>query len=85
MPVYEYAVVEGEQGCSACRNGFEARQSMKDDALEACPRCGAAVRRVILPTNIATKWGKSMLGEASLKRHGFKTLRNEGEGKFSVR
>jgi len=84
MPTYEYIVADEEKGCSACRKGFETRQGMQDDPLEACPRCGAKVRRVIGPANIATKWGKSMMSEGNLKRHGFKTLRNEGEGKFSV-
>jgi putative FmdB family regulatory protein len=85
MPTYEYALVEGQKGCPDCRNGFEARQAMKDDPLKACPRCGAPVRRVIGPANITTKWGKSLLSDANLKRHGFKTLRNEGGGRFSVR
>jgi putative FmdB family regulatory protein len=31
MPTYEYE-------CEKCRKGFEAYQSMKDDALKACPK-----------------------------------------------
>src|SRR6478672_4934425 len=31
MPTYEYE-------CEKCRKGFEAYQSMKDDALKTCPK-----------------------------------------------
>jgi len=42
MPTYEYE-------CAKCHKGFEIFQSMKDDALKACPkdRC-----------QLKTKWGK---------------------------
>ena len=85
MPTYEYQLAEGERGCPECRGGLEVSQSMKADPLRACPVCGAPVRRVIGAVNIATRWReKSLLSDANLKRHGFKTLRNEGEGKFRV-
>ena len=40
MPIYEYQ-------CEACSNRFEVKQSMKDDPITACPRCGKQVRRLI--------------------------------------
>ena len=40
MPIYEYQ-------CDACPERFEVKQSMKDDPLTACPRCGKQVRRLI--------------------------------------
>jgi putative FmdB family regulatory protein len=35
MPTYEYQ-------CTACKHAFEQFQSMKDKALQKCPKCGKA-------------------------------------------
>ena len=40
MPIYEYQ-------CDDCADKFEVKQSMKDDPLTACPRCGKRVQRLI--------------------------------------
>ena len=40
MPIYEYQ-------CEYCRDRFEFKQSIKDDPLTACPRCGKPVQRLI--------------------------------------
>lgn len=40
MPIYEYQ-------CEVCMERFEIKQSMKDEPLTACPRCGKQVRRLI--------------------------------------
>ena len=40
MPIYEYR-------CESCADTFEIKQSMKDDPLTACPRCGKHVQRLI--------------------------------------
>ena len=40
MPIYEYQ-------CEDCTDRFEVKQSMKDDPLTACPRCGKRVQRLI--------------------------------------
>ena len=40
MPIYEYQ-------CDGCADRFEVKQSMKDDALSACPKCGKPVQRLI--------------------------------------
>lgn len=40
MPTYEYV-------CESCDHQFEQFQSMNDDPLEECPKCGGAVRRLI--------------------------------------
>jgi putative FmdB family regulatory protein len=47
MPIYEYR----------CRNGheFEVIQSMSDDPIEACERCGASVERVFHPVAVHFK------------------------------
>jgi putative FmdB family regulatory protein len=48
MPTYEYA-------CKDCGHSFEIVQSMKDDALTMCPRCGGTLRKVFAPPAIAFK------------------------------
>ena len=40
MPIYEYQ-------CEDCTDKFEVKQSMKDDPLTTCPRCGKRVQRLI--------------------------------------
>jgi putative FmdB family regulatory protein len=47
MPIYEYR----------CENGhtFEVIQSMSDDPVEACERCGAQVERVFHPVAVHFK------------------------------
>ena len=40
MPAYEYR-------CQACGYRFERRQNMSDAALESCPQCSGAVKRLI--------------------------------------
>lgn len=85
MPTYEYALAGDERGCPLCRKGFDIQQGMQEESLKECPRCGAAVRRVIGNVNVAThQREKTLLSDSNLKRHGFKKLRNEGDGKFSV-
>ena len=40
MPIYEYQ-------CEGCADRFEIKQSMKDDALTTCQKCGKPVQRLI--------------------------------------
>jgi putative FmdB family regulatory protein len=40
VPIYEYQ-------CDGCADRFEVKQSMKDDALTTCPRCGKHLQRLI--------------------------------------
>jgi putative FmdB family regulatory protein len=48
MPTYEYA-------CRVCGHRFETVQSMKDDALTACPVCGGELRKVLHAAGIVFK------------------------------
>jgi len=47
MPIYEYK----------CENGhvFDVMQKLSDEPLTACVECGAPVRKVLHPVNIAFK------------------------------
>ena len=40
MPIYEYL-------CEGCAYKFEVKQSMKDEPVATCARCGKAVKRLI--------------------------------------
>jgi putative FmdB family regulatory protein len=40
MPTYEYE-------CKTCSSRFEVFQSMSDEPIKKCPKCGKAVRRLI--------------------------------------
>ena len=48
MPIYEYR-------CDSCSYQFEVKQSMKDDALTTCERCGKSLRRLISSSGIMFK------------------------------
>lgn len=58
MPVYEYEhMVTGVNfNCSKGKE-FEEQQSIKDDALTACPECQLPVKRLISKTNFSWKGG----------------------------
>jgi len=40
MPTYEYE-------CKSCKYTFDVFQSMRDEPLKSCPKCGKEVRRLI--------------------------------------
>ena len=48
MPIYEYQ-------CDSCSYRFEVKQSIKDDALTTCERCGKSLRRLISSPGIMFK------------------------------
>lgn len=77
MPIYEYQVAEGHEGCGKCRPGFDVLQSMKDDALTTCPDCGAPVRKLVFPVGIS-----SPKSNAELKNLGFTKLVRRDQGVY---
>jgi putative FmdB family regulatory protein len=85
MPTYEYEAAEGEKGCPTCHCGFEVMHGMNEPSPAVCPRCGSKVVRRISAPGLALRWNeKATLSDANIKRHGFKQVRNEGDGKFRV-
>lgn len=85
MPTYVYACPEGAKGCPACLAGFDVLLGMNEPGPATCPRCGAKVERRISAPGLVTKHNeRNILSDSNLKRHGFKTLRNEGSGRFHV-
>ena len=45
MPIYEYKAAG--KGCEYCQDRFEVKQGINEEPLKNCPKCGAAVRRLI--------------------------------------
>ncbi len=48
MPIYVY-------GCDTCGHQFEQMQRFQDQPLTSCPKCGAALRKIIQPAGIVFK------------------------------
>ncbi len=48
MPIYEYQ-------CTSCAHRFEVKQSIKDDPIKECVRCGKEVTKLISPPAIMFK------------------------------
>ena len=48
MPTYEYL-------CTSCENRFDIWQSINDDPLTTCDRCGGRLRKVFHPAGIVFK------------------------------
>ena len=76
MPTYEYV-------CSACKNEWEAEQSMKDNALTECPRCKeqTARRQISRGTGFILKgggWYSDLYASSSNK--GTSTTSGESSG-----
>jgi putative FmdB family regulatory protein len=83
MPTYEYRAKEPAQSCEKCRERFEVHQSMSDEPLATCPKCGSPVERVISLCSVSTTQSvKSKLSDKNLKEKGFTKLVNEGGGRF---
>ena len=79
MPTYVYEAKDPQKGCSKCRAGFEAFESLSAAPLAACPDCGAEVFRVIQPAGLAHS--KTDLHYRA-KRAGFHTLKRIGKGEY---
>lgn len=83
MPTYEYQARSSSRACGQCREPFEVRQSMSEEPLTACPKCGNPVERIISLCAVSTRQSvRSMLSDKNLKAKGFTKLVNEGGGRF---
>ena len=79
MPVYDYCADEPTRACPYCEKGFEIVQSINDARLEACPKCGARVRKCIVAPAIGRS--KSKLDDRA-KAAGFTKLKKLGKGEY---
>jgi putative FmdB family regulatory protein len=79
MPIYEYAATG--KGCAHCEGHFDVRQKLADAELTCCPRCGAAVARVITAAAFAIG-NAHTLKEKHAAKHGFTQYRRAGKGVY---
>ena len=79
MPVYDYQAAEPEKSCPTCVNGFETFQSIRDERLTVCPKCGAPVNKCFSAPAIGRS--KSKLDDRA-KAAGFKKLKRIGKGEY---
>lgn len=80
VPIHEYAPVD-PPGCALCCYGFERLQRVDEPALEQCPACGTALRRVPGAPQVVS--GEAhRLRESHLARHGFTQYRRIGKGHY---
>lgn len=81
MPIYVYQADEAETSCEFCREGFEFMPRTTDVVLERCPRCRAAVHRVISAVNAITS-EKELLGDANISKKGFAIYEKIDDGVY---
>jgi putative FmdB family regulatory protein len=83
MPIYEYRVKSPTEGCALCREVFEIKQSMDDEALTACPECHHEVVRIISGVSYVRghNFGDGLTRER-LKHSGLKKLVKGDDGRY---
>lgn len=55
MPIYEYQVKKGHEGCDYCKNVFEVIQKITDDPLKNCPECKSPLEKIISTSHFEVK------------------------------
>lgn len=79
MPIYQYIKEDEARGCDYCGDGFEIKQSISDDVLDACPQCAGRVRKVFPHVVI----GASKTGlDRRAKDSGFHKLKKVDKNKY---
>lgn len=79
MPIYVYEAEKPAAACDECRAGFEIRQSLSEEKLKHCPKCGSPVIRVIQAPGLTHS--KTDLHYRA-KRAGFKCLKKVQKGEY---
>ena len=79
MPIYEYQPSTADS-CEFCSGGFEVMQKINEQPLEACPRCGSPIVRLISAASIP-KSGPG-LDQHNLEKHGFTQYKRAGKGVY---
>lgn len=81
MPVYEYEPTT-QASCVHCQGGFERLQRISEEALSACPACGAPCKRVLSLVSVS-KTGSDILSPTNLARKGFTQYKRAGDGVYT--
>jgi putative FmdB family regulatory protein len=84
MPTYVYGLYPESkaEGCTHCREHFEAVQRMSEDALKACPKCGAPIIRCIQPPMVGSQALSKGPSEKRIKEAGFTQFKRKGKGYY---
>lgn len=84
MPTYVYRLdPESEaEGCAHCREHFEFVQRMSDDALTACPKCGAPIIRMIQAPMVGSQDLSKGPSEKRIREAGFTQFKRKGKGYY---
>jgi len=83
MPIYAYRAREVEGGCKVCSDTFEVTHGMDEPRLEACPKCGQPVQRIISGVNVVQ--GHVMgegLSRERLKKSGLRKMVRGDDGQY---
>lgn len=83
MPLYEYisaAPEDPDSCCRICARGFELRRPVDRAALEVCPLCKHAVKKLISRVNSPKVTKPFSVTDA--KKAGFTVLEKRDEGVF---
>jgi putative FmdB family regulatory protein len=80
MPIYEYIAVNANEGCRVCSRGFELRRPVTRPALEKCPLCRGAVKKVV--SRINTPKLSKPLSVSDAKSAGFTVLQKRDQGVY---
>lgn len=78
MPIYEYELCEGD--CKVCHGRFTLNRPVGREALEKCPLCKKAVRKVISTFN--TPKLTKPLSVSDAKKAGFTVLKRVSKGEY---
>ena len=78
MPIYEYELCEGD--CKVCHGRFTLNRPVGREALEKCPLCKKAVRKVISSFNTPKLTKPLAVSEA--KNAGFTVLKRVAKGEY---
>jgi len=86
MPTYVYGP-SGEdsqrRSCDVCAVNFEMTQRMADESLTACPKCGGAVERIILPPMLnGVGWMGKKPSANRMAQGGFTQYKKHGKGYY---
>jgi putative FmdB family regulatory protein len=78
MPIYEYELCEGD--CKICAGRFSLNRPISREALDQCPLCKKAVRKVFSTFNTPTV--AKPLSVSDAKSAGFTVLKRVSKGEY---
>ena len=81
MPIYEYEAENPDEGCPACRRGFEIRRPVSRPPLEICPVCKQPVKKLVSKRVTSPQITKP-LSVSDAKKAGFTVLEKRDEGVY---